>query len=411
VISEGIMNFLMTVWVALKALRKNKLRSLLTVLGVVIGVCAVITLVNLGSGAQISIQKAISGLGTNLLVIFPGSVTQGGIRTGYGTVTTLIPEDAGAILSECADVQMVTPIVTSAAQVVFQNQNWSTSILGADTDYQLIKNWPLALGEFFTPQDVKAATKVCVLGETVAEKLFVKQNPVGQVIRVKRIPFRVVGVLTPKGQTAFGQDQDDTIIVPYTTAQKRLVGITHVNMIMASAVSVEGTAAAQEQIKNLLRHRHKIKKGDDDDFTVRNLADLTAVFSTITGILTLLLGSIASISLLVGGIGIMNIMLVSVTERTKEIGIRLSVGATSQDILLQFLFEAILLSLIGGGIGILFGMGITSTVSYFTGWPSPVSLYAILIAFLFASGVGIFFGLYPARKASRMNPIDALRYE
>ena len=405
------MNFLMTVWVALKALRKNKLRSLLTVLGVVIGVCAVITLVNLGSGAQISIQKAISGLGTNLLVIFPGSVTQGGIRTGYGTVTTLIPEDAGAILSECADVQMVTPIVTSAAQVVFQNQNWSTSILGADTDYQLIKNWPLALGEFFTPQDVKAATKVCVLGETVAEKLFVKQNPVGQVIRVKRIPFRVVGVLTPKGQTAFGQDQDDTIIVPYTTAQKRLVGITHINMIMASAVSVEGTAAAQEQIKNLLRHRHKIKQGDDDDFTVRNLADLTAVFSTITGILTLLLGSIASISLLVGGIGIMNIMLVSVTERTKEIGIRLSVGATSQDILLQFLLEAILLSLIGGGIGILFGMGITSTVSYFTGWPSPVSLYAILIAFLFASGVGIFFGLYPARKASRMNPIDALRYE
>jgi len=401
----------MTVRVALKALRKNKLRSLLTVLGVVIGVCAVITLVNLGSGAQISIQKAISGLGTNLLIIFPGSVTQGGIRTGYGTVTTLIAEDAEAILNECTAVQMVTPVVTSAAQVVFQNQNWSTSILGADTDYQRIKSWPLALGDFFTPQDVKAATKVCVLGETLAEKLFVKQNPVGQVIRIKRIPFRVVGVLTPKGQTAFGQDQDDTILVPYTTAQKRLVGITHINMIMASAVSVEGTAAAQEQIKNLLRHRHKIKKGDDDDFTVRNLADLTAVFSTITGILTLLLGSIASISLLVGGIGIMNIMLVSVTERTKEIGIRLSVGATSQDILLQFLLEAILLSLIGGGIGILFGMGITSTVSYFTGWPSPVSLYAILIAFLFASGVGIFFGLYPARKASRMNPIDALRYE
>jgi putative ABC transport system permease protein len=405
------MNFLMTVWVALKALRKNKLRSLLTVLGVVIGVCAVITLVNLGSGAQISIEKAISGLGTNLLVIFPGSVTQGGIRTGYGTVTTLTAEDAAAILSESADVQMVTPIVTSAAQVVFQNQNWSTSILGTDTDYQRIKNWPLAGGEFFTPQDVKAATKVCVLGETVAEKLFVTQNPVGQVIRIRRIPFRVVGVLTPKGQTAFGQDQDDTILVPYTTAQKRLVGITHVSMIMASAVSVEGTAAAQEQIKNLLRHRHKIKKGDDDDFTVRNLADLTAVFSTITGILTLLLGSIASISLLVGGIGIMNIMLVSVTERTKEIGIRLSVGATSQDILLQFLLEAILLSLIGGGIGICFGMGITSAVSYFTGWPSPISLYAILIAFLFASGVGIFFGLYPARKASRMNPIDALRYE
>jgi len=405
------MNILMTVRVALKALRKNKLRSLLTVLGVVIGVCAVITLVNLGSGAQISIEKAISGLGTNLLVIFPGSVTQGGIRTGYGTVTTFIAEDADAILNECADVQMVSPLVTSAAQVVFQNQNWSTSILGADTDYQRIKNWPLALGEFFTAQDVKAATKVCIVGETVADKLFVKQNPVGQVIRIKRMPFRVVGVLTPKGQTAFGQDQDDTILVPFTTAQKRLVGITHVSMIMAYAVSVEGTAAAQEQIQNLLRHRHKIKKGDDDDFTVRNLADLTSVFSTITGILTLLLGSIASISLLVGGIGIMNIMLVSVTERTKEIGIRLSVGATSQDILLQFLLEAVLLSLIGGTIGIIFGMSITSGVSYFTGWPSPISLYAILIAFLFASGVGIFFGLYPARKASRMNPIDALRYE
>lgn len=255
----------MTVRVALKALRKNKLRSLLTVLGVVIGVCAVITLVNLGSGAQISIEKAISGLGTNLLIIFPGSVTQGGIRTGYGTVTTLIAEDAEAILNECTAIQMVTPVVTSAAQVVFQNQNWSTSILGADTDYQRIKSWPLALGDFFTSQDVKAATKVCVLGETLAEKLFVKQNPVGQVIRIKRIPFRVVGVLTPKGQTAFGQDQDDTILVPYTTAQKRLVGITHVSIIMASAVSVEGTAAAQEQIRDLLRHRHKIKKGDDDD--------------------------------------------------------------------------------------------------------------------------------------------------
>ena len=405
------MNLLMIVRVALKALRKNKLRSLLTVLGVVIGVCAVITLVNLGSGAQISIEKAISGLGTNLLIIFPGSVTHGGIRTGYGTVTTLTAEDADAILDECPAVQMMTPTVNAAAQVVFQNQNWSTSIFGVNPDYQRIKNWPLEQGEFFMLQDVKAATKVCVLGKTVAEKLFVKQNPVGQVIRIKRIPFRVVGVLTPKGQTAFGQDQDDTIIVPYTTAQKRLVGITHLTMVMVSAVSVERTADAQEQIRNLLRHRHKIKKGDDDDFTVRNLADLTAVFSTITGILTLLLGSIASISLLVGGIGIMNIMLVSVTERTKEIGIRLSVGATSRDILLQFLLEAILLSLIGGGIGILFGMGITSSISYFTGWPSPISLYAILIAFLFASGVGIFFGIYPARKASRMNPIDALRYE
>jgi putative ABC transport system permease protein len=405
------MDFFASVRVALRALRKNKLRSLLTVLGVVIGVCAVITLVNMGGGAQISIEKAISGLGTNLLIIFPGSVTKGGIRTGYGTVTSLTADDADAILGECTAVQMVTPVVSSGAQVVFQNQNWGTSIFGADLDYQRIKNWPTERGEFFTLQDVKAATKVCVLGKTVAEKLFGGQNPVGHVIRVKRIPFRVLGVLAPKGQTAFGQDQDDTIVVPYTTAQKRLMGITHLTMVMASAVSLDLMTEAQEQIRNLLRHRHQIKEGQDDDFTVRNLADLTAVFSTITGVLTLLLGSIASISLIVGGIGIMNIMLVSVTERTREIGIRMSVGAKSRDILLQFLFEAVLLSLMGGFIGIVLGIGLTSSISYFTGWPTPVSFYAILIAFIFATGVGIFFGLYPARKASRMNPIDALRYE
>jgi len=405
------MDLFITIRVALRALRKNKLRSLLTVLGVVIGVCAVITLVNMGSGAQIAIEKAISGLGTNLLIIFPGSVTKGGIRTGYGTVTTLTAADAQAIQEECPAVQMVTPLVNTAAQVVFQNQNWGTSVFGVNPDYQRIKNWPLEQGEFFTLQDVKAATKVCVLGKTVAEKLFGGQNPVGQVIRMKRIPFRVVGVLTPKGQTAFGQDQDDTIVVPYTTAQKRLVGITYLTMVMASAVSIDLMAAAQDQIRDLLRHRHKINKGEDDDFTVRNLADLIGVFSTITRILTLLLGSIASISLVVGGIGIMNIMLVSVTERTREIGIRMSVGAKPKDILLQFLLEAVLLSLMGGGIGIFFGIGLTSAVTYFTGWPSPVSIYAILVAFLFAAGVGIFFGLYPARKASRMNPIDALRYE
>jgi putative ABC transport system permease protein len=405
------MDFFASIRVALRALRKNKLRSLLTVLGVVIGVCAVITLVNMGSGAQISIEKAISGLGTNLLIIFPGSVTKGGIRTGYGTVTLLTADDAEAIMEECPAVQMVTPVVTSAAQVVFQNQNWGTSIFGTDLDYQRIKNWPVERGAFFTLQDVKAATKVCVLGKTVAEKLFGGQNPVGHVIRIKRIPFRVLGVLTPKGQTAFGQDQDDTIVVPYTTAQKRLMGISHLTMVMASAVSLDLMTDAQGQIRDLLRHRHQIKAEEDDDFTVRNLADLTAVFSTITSVLTLLLGSIASISLVVGGIGIMNIMLVSVTERTREIGIRMSVGAKSKDILLQFLFEAVLLSLMGGVIGIVLGIGLTSSIGYFAGWPTPVSLYAILIAFIFATGVGIFFGLYPARKASRMNPIDALRYE
>jgi putative ABC transport system permease protein len=390
---------------------RNKLRSLLTVLGVVIGVCAVITMVNIGSGAQVAIENAISGLGTNMLIIFPGSMTKGGMRTGFGTVTTLVDEDAQAIRDECPTVQLVSPIVNTAAQVVYQNQNWGTSIMGTNPDFQQIKNWPLARGEFFTMQDVKAASKVCVLGKTVSEKLFGIQNPVGQIIRVKRIPFRVIGLLTEKGQTTFGQDQDDTVVVPYTTAQKRLMGITYLSMIMASAVSNERIPDAQEQIGTLLRQRHHIPKGDDDDFTVRNLADLTSTFNMITGILTLLLGSIASISLVVGGIGIMNIMLVSVTERTREIGIRMSVGAKPADILLQFLLEAILLSLIGGAVGIILGIGLTAVIAYFAEWPTPISLFAIIVSSLFAAAVGIFFGLYPARKASRMNPIEALRYE
>jgi len=405
------MELLFTIRVALRAIMRNKLRSLLTVLGVVIGVCAVITMVNIGSGAQISIENAISGLGTNMLIIFPGSMTKGGMRTGFGTVTTLIDEDAQAIRDECPTVQLVSPIVNTAAQVVYQNQNWGTSIMGTDPEFQRIKNWPLARGEFFTIQDVKASTKVCVLGKTVAEKLFGTQNPVGQIVRVKRIPFRVIGLLTEKGQTTFGQDQDDTVVIPYTTAQKRLMGITYLSMIMASAVSNERIPDAQKQITTLLRQRHHIPKGEDDDFTVRNLADLTATFTIITGILTLLLGSIASISLLVGGIGIMNIMLVSVTERTREIGIRMSVGAKPNDILLQFLLEAVLLSLIGGGVGIVLGIGLTAIIAYIAEWPTPISFTAILVSSLFAAGVGIFFGLYPARKASRMNPIEALRYE
>jgi putative ABC transport system permease protein len=405
------MELLFTIRVALRAIMRNKLRSLLTVLGVVIGVCAVITMVNIGSGAQISIENAISGLGTNMLIIFPGSMTKGGMRTGFGTVTTLINEDAQAIRDECPTVQLVSPIVNTAAQVVYQNQNWGTSIMGTDPEFQRIKNWPLARGEFFTIQDVKASTKVCVLGKTVAEKLYGTQNPVGQIVRVKRIPFRVIGLLTEKGQTTFGQDQDDTVVIPYTTAQKRLMGITYLSMIMASAVSNERIPDAQKQITTLLRQRHHIPKGEDDDFTVRNLADLTATFTIITGILTLLLGSIASISLLVGGIGIMNIMLVSVTERTREIGIRMSVGAKPNDILLQFLLEAVLLSLIGGGVGIVLGIGLTAIIAYIAEWPTPISFVAILVSSLFAASVGIFFGLYPARKASRMNPIEALRYE
>lgn len=405
------MDLFVIVRVSLRALRRNKLRSLLTILGIVIGVCAVITLVNVGNGAQITIENAISSLGTNLLIIFPGSITKAGMRVGYGSVSTLTVEDAHAIQDECSAIHMVSPVASEAAQVVFQNQNWRTTILGVNPDYQRIKNWSLKSGEFFTQQDVKAATKVCLLGSTVFQQLFGGQDPVGQVIRVKRIPFKVVGVLTSKGQTTFGQDQDDVIITPYTTAQKRLSGINYVSMLMASAVSIDLMGEAQDQIRNLLRQRHSIRKEEDDDFTVRNLADLTSVFSIITRSLTILLGSIASISLIVGGIGIMNIMLVSVTERTKEIGIRMAVGATRKDVLFQFLLEAVLLSLLGGCIGILIAIALTSAIAYFSGWSVPVSIFAILVAFLFSAGVGIFFGLYPARKASLMNPIDALRYE
>ena len=397
--------------VSLRALRRNKLRSLLTILGIVIGVCAVITLVNVGNGAQITIENAIGSLGTNLLIVFPGSITKAGMRVGYGSVSTLTVEDAHAIRDECMAIQMVSPVVSEAAQVVFHNQNWRTTILGVNPDYQRIKNWSLKSGEFFTQQDVKAATKVCLLGSTVFQQLFGGQDPVGQVIRVKRIPFKVVGVLTSKGQTTFGQDQDDVIITPYTTAQKRLSGINYVSMLMASAVSIDLMGEARDQIRDLLRQRHGIRKDEDDDFTVRNLADLTSVFSIITRSLTILLGSIASISLIVGGIGIMNIMLVSVTERTREIGIRMAVGATHKDILFQFLLEAVLLSLLGGCIGIVIAIALTSAIAYFSGWSVPVSIFAILVAFLFSAGVGVFFGLYPARKASLMNPIEALRYE
>jgi putative ABC transport system permease protein len=344
-------------------------------------------------------------------MVIPGSAHRGGMRGGSGTVTTLTPDDAEAIQNECWAVQTVSPVVSTVAQAVFQNQNWRTSVWGATPEFQRIKNWPLKKGEFFTPQDVKAAARVCVLGETVEEELFGGQDALGSVIRIKRIPFKVVGVLAPKGQTAFGQDQDDIIVVPYTTVQKRLAEITHLNMIMVSAVSTDRMVDAQDQVTELLKQRHNIKEGDEDGFSVRNLADLTATFSTITNILTLLLGSIASISLLVGGIGIMNIMLVSVTERTREIGIRMSVGARPRDLLLQFLVEAVVLSLVGATVGTFLGIGISAAIARVAGWPSPISAYAIVVAFLFSAAVGIFFGLYPARKASLLNPIEALRYE
>lgn len=406
------MEIFATIRVALRAIMRNKLRSLLTVLGVVIGVCAVITMVNIGSGAQVAIEKAISGLGTNMIIIFPGSMTKGGMRTGFGSVTTLVDSDAQAIREECPTVQLVSPVVSTAAQVVFQNQNWGTSIMGTSPDFQRIKNWPLARGDFFTMQDVRAASKVCVLGKTVAEKLFGIQNPVGQIIRVKKIPFRVIGLLTEKGQTTFGQDQDDTVVVPYTTAQKRLMGITYLTMIMASAVSNERIPEAQEQIGTLLRQRHNIPKGEDDDFTVRNLADLTATFNMITGILTLLLGSIASISLVVGGIGIMNIMLVTVRERTREIGLRKAVGAKQRDILWQFLVEAVVLAMTGGLIGLVIGAAGAQVIAGLSDSLQPALAWdSVLLSIAFSAAVGLFFGIYPASRAARLNPIDALRYE
>ena len=405
------MRLFMAIKIAKRALSRNLLRSVLTMLGVIIGVGAVIAMVAIGQGAHAAIKAKITSLGANSLVILPGSTTQGGVRYGWGGRATLRPQDVKAIQEECPAIAYATPSVRTVTQVIYANQNWATSIYGTGIEYPSIREWPIESGSWFTQQDVDAAGKVAVLGQTVAQWLFGSLDPVGQVIQMKNMPFRIIGVLAPKGQSTQEQDQDDIVFVPYTSAQKKLIGITHIYSILASAVSNEMMPEAIDQVTALLRQRHRLQPWQDNDFSIRPVADAAAAEEESSRILTLLLGSIASISLLVGGIGIMNIMLVSVTERTREIGIRMAVGAKKRDILWQFLVEAMLLSFMGGLVGIGLGVSGSKLISVLATWPSLISWDAVALAFAFSGAVGIFFGLYPARKAAQLDPIQALRHE
>jgi len=400
--------------IALRALMVNKMRSTLTMLGIIIGVGAVIAMIAVGSGAKKRIAEQIASMGSNMLIVLSGSSTSGGLRFGSGTVPTLTADDGKAIANEIPAVKYVAPNLNGVAQVVFGNQNWSTVVTGQVPEFLEIREWSLSSGRPFTQQDVDGATKVCLLGQTVVDNLFGGVDPVGQVIRIKNLPMTVIGVLDMKGQSTMGQDLDDTIIVPLTTAQKKLFGMQFPGMVRQIAVQARGPEVMNEvegQIADLLRQRHHLQPKQDNDFTVRNLTEILSTAEQSASVMSLLLGAIASISLIVGGIGIMNIMLVSVTERTREIGIRIAVGAKGRDILLQFLIESLVLSLIGGMMGIGLGVAGTLVLATFTQWPVLFSIEAILLAFLFSGSVGVFFGFYPARKASLLNPIEALRYE
>jgi putative ABC transport system permease protein len=406
------MSILVTCVVALKALARNKMRTALTMLGMIIGVAAVIAMVALGRGAQNAIDSQIRSAGTNLIIVTAGNWSFGGVRQGQGASNTLTKEDADAIRAEVPGVQYLAPGVRTRAQIVAGNQNWNTSIQGTDLELPLIRSWAMQGGAFFTSQDVSSAAKVAVLGSVVREMLFGPDvDPIGQVIRIRNQPFKVVGVMASKGQAACGDDQDDTVLVPYTTVQRKLAGITHINNITVSAASAAQTSQTAAAIAALLRVRHKITPPDPDDFMVRTLEEVASVRTEATKTMTALLASIAGVSLLVGGIGIMNIMLVSVTERTREIGLRLAVGARGRDVLLQFLVEAVVLSLVGGLFGIALGVAISRSLTQFLSWPTSVSPGAVALAFGFAAATGVFFGFYPARKAARLDPIDALRYE
>ena len=404
------MSIFMTLLIALKALNRNKMRTMLTMLGMIIGVGAVITMVALGKGAQSTIEEQVKAAGTNLITVMAGNFTQGGVRQGGGMSTTLTPEDAQALRS-LPGIQYLAPGVNSRAQVIAGNQNWSTQIQGTDVELPLIRNWPTKFGSFFTPQDVATAQKVAVLGQTVSDNLFGPDvDPTGQIIRVKNQPFKVLGVMAPKGSTGFGQDQDDAVYAPYTTVQKKLQGIQHINNIQVSAASPE-TAPVSAEITELLRARHKLMGNDPDDFMVRTQEEMASVRTETTKTMTTLLAAIAGVSLLVGGIGIMNIMLVSVTERTREIGLRMAIGARGRDVLMQFLVEAVVLSLFGGLLGIAMGFGLSAAAEKFLQWPTAIPPNAIAMAFGFAAGTGVFFGFYPAKKAAGLDPIEALRFE
>ena len=397
--------------VGLQALSRNRMRSALTVLGIVIGVAAVIATLAIGQGARAAVQAQIRALGANTLTVLPGTITAGGARSGMGSITTMTADDATAIQSECPAVDMTAPTVRTVAQVVVGAQNWSTQVQGTTPDYVMIRQWPLASGVFITDSDVRGAAKVCVLGSNVTKQLFADADAVGSIVRIKDVPFRVVGVLAAKGGQGFGGNQDDIVLVPLTTAQRKLIGITHVNSISVAAMSERSVNDASEQITDLLRQRHRIRPGADADFFIFTQQEIANSAEATSKVMTLLLASIAAVSLLVGGIGIMNIMLVSVTERTREIGIRRAIGAKRQDIMLQFLAESAFLSLAGGALGVALGIGTATVVTQIARWPTLIQPGAVALAFGFATLIGLFFGYYPALRASALDPVDALRYE
>jgi putative ABC transport system permease protein len=410
------MDFLATLRVALAALRTNKLRSALTMLGIIIGVGAVITMVAVGAGAQARVEDQIKSLGSNLIIILPGNFTTGGVRMGSGTQLTITEDDAYALQREIPDIEAAAPQLRGNGQVVYANANWATQILGVTPEYFVARQWDVASGKTLDQGDVDGAAKVALLGQTVARTLFGEADPIGETVRIRRIPHTVVGVLERKGQSMIGQDQDDTVLIPITTARKRVLGGQQVKSRNVSTITVKirdgvDVGAAEQQMRDLLRQRHKLQPNQEDDFFVRNLSEVLAAQEASSKVLALLLAAIASVSLIVGGIGIMNIMLVSVTERTREIGLRMAVGARGRDILTQFLVEAVTLALIGGLIGIVLGASASYAIGNFMGWRTELNPAAALLAFGFSGAIGVFFGFYPARTAARLAPIDALRHE
>lgn len=384
------------------------MRSVLTALGIIIGVGAVIAMVSIGNGAKSQVEAQVASLGQNVVTVFPGSFSTGGMRSGWGGASSLSPEDAEAIAQEVPDVIGVSAEIRDRSQVLANGLNWNTQVLGESPDYPLIRSWNLAEGAMFTDLDVRGMGKVAVIGKTVGDQLFPNENPVGQSLRIRNIPFKIVGLLSPKGFNLFGQDQDDVVLIPYTSHMRRVSKRTFISSILIQAASVEAIEPVQQNITDLLLQR---RKGKEQDFTVRNQVEIAEAATATSKTMTVLLGAIAGVSLIVGGIGIMNIMLVSVTERTREIGIRLAIGAHGRDVLLQFLIEAVLLSVMGGIFGILLGIGSSQLVSWLNGWPVLVSSSSVIAAFVFSAVIGIFFGFYPARKAAQLDPIDALRYE
>ena len=410
------MKFLASMRIALRALRVNRMRSALTMLGIIIGVAAVIAMVAVGSGATARIQEQIESIGSNLIMVLPGSVTTSGMRLGSGAGVTLTEDDGKAIVAECPAVSLAVPTVRGGAQVMFGNNNWATSIQGTTPDYLKIRDLSMASGHSFTDDDVAGATKVALLGPTVVKNLFGDADSAGQIIRIKNVPFTVAGELAAKGQSPTGQDQDDVILIPISTAKRQVTGTSQANArsvgsLMVQAIGPQAMSEAENEMRSLLRQRHRLQPDQEDDFTIRNLAEVFAAQESSARVMSILLGAIASVSLIVGGIGIMNIMLVSVTERTREIGLRLAIGAKTRDILSQFLVEAVTLSVLGGVTGIVTGVAASVVISYLAKWNTLVSPTAIALAFVFSGLVGIFFGYYPARKAALLDPIDALRYE